>query len=168
MDVSFLTGACVRDVYGKMGRLVRVDDQGATILWETPGSIVGREERLSVREDRRGPKLEVLTLSDGWVFLDSVLPTFEETETKKKQKSIHNPFRHEKELGPGPRGERIKAKKRWKCSGSNYSYNCVGVAPDNRGRKMTIKVNRKWKSEYNRDYKLWRKFKEKQRENHRF
>lgn len=161
-DVSFLSGACVRDQLGHKGRFLGLSGREASILWETPGSVAGRKETFHPNDDRLRYRIEVLSLSAGWVLLDQVLPKFEAVQSWKsplsEAQSVHNPFRNKERLGPGPRGQLMQKRRRWKCAGSDYEYTCTGQAPDNKGRKIKIKVNRAWKAAYNRDYKRLIKF----------
>lgn len=68
-----------------------------------------------------------------------------------------NPFRHKSRLGPGPEGEFHTEKNKWSCSGANYSYQCVGIATENKGNVLNLKVDPEKKAAYNRKYKRFRK-----------
>ena len=71
----------------------------------------------------------------------------------RRRKSPHNPFGSKKRIGPGPQGEYLRRKKNWRCSGSDYTYTCVGVGKTTRGKVMKIRVDPARKAKYNALYK---------------
>jgi hypothetical protein len=171
---SYLKGACIRDQQGNRGRILDFSSDSIRVGWDLEGTTAIREESLSFEDPSIRFGLEILTLDRGWARLgtfierpNSVHETVrscireiesllaEETSSKKKKSSEHNPFSNKKRLGPGPRGDTMARKQRWKCSGSNYNYVCKGIAPETKGRTLKIHIDPDYKARYNREYKRW-------------
>lgn len=69
--------------------------------------------------------------------------------------TAHSPFKRKTKIGPGPRkgwadGPTHKKRNDWKCKCSDYTCKCKGP----KGPK-TVKIGKKYKSEYNPEYKAW-------------
>lgn len=158
-DVSYLKGACVRDRTGESGRLEAVQSTFVEISWDLPNTSAVRAERLERSDDRFRFAVEILTMDKGWVPLGDVLPGAQDlsgivAEVRQiLDEGDHNPFQNKQRLGPGPRGSTMSRKQRWSCSGSGYSYTCVGIASENRGRVLHINIDPDYKRRYNADYK---------------
>ncbi len=155
---AYFKGACVRDFQGEQGRIVSINPSFVEIGWELPDTSAVREEKLLRTEDRCRFGIAILTLDRGWVPLGEVLgpPTHSivsEVRAILGEESDHNPFQNKDHLGPGPRGGRLVKMERWSCSGASYEQTCVGIAEDNHGRILRIKINPEYKSSYNSEYK---------------
>ena len=182
LDVSYLKGSSVRDREGCVGRIMGVTPQALTIGWEIPDTPAVRQERLREADERLRTGIEIWTLNAGWRPLGEVLKLAQAPETanlSEKSREVidelrqllsewepstlgpsQNPFKRKKTLGPGPKGETIRQQKKWSCSGADYSYSCVGIAPETRGRSFSFTVDPAKKAAYNRRYKRWRRGRE--------
>lgn len=161
IDGSYLKGACVRDKVGSRGRLVSIEDTSVIVGWETHTSSL-REETLDKTSDRYRYGVEVLTLDRGWAPLSDILPSPTPgerivSEMRHILEQNHNPFQNKAKLGPGPRGGTNQRRNRWSCSGSGYDQVCVGIAEDNNGQILRIRIDPEYKAQYNREYKRWRR-----------
>ena len=168
IDGGYLKGACVRDHSGASGRLVDVESEFVRIGWERPDSSIPREEKLAKAEDRYRFGIEILTMDKGWAPLEQVIPAVPVNDVVSEVRAIldeqnHNPFQNKSRLGPGPRGGTLREKKRWECSGFGYEQFCVGIAEDNQGRILRIKIDPEYKSKYNAEYKRFVKNKRRRR-----
>jgi hypothetical protein len=181
-DVSYLKGSCVRDRAGGIGRIMGVTPSALTIGWEIPDTSAVRQERLGEADERLRTGIEILTLNAGWQPLAEVLglsqapqaPTLSERGQEVVSELEHflsewepstlgpsqNPFKRKKVLGPGPKGDTNRQAKKWSCSGADYSYSCVGIAPETRGRSFSFTVDPAKKAAYNKRYKRWRRGRE--------
>lgn len=153
--------------------MIAVGSKTISIGWDRADSTVPREEKLSRTEDRYRFGIEVLTLDKGWAPLGQVLPAAPvQVDVVSEVRAIldeqnHNPFQNKSRLGPGPRGGTLREKNRWQCSGSGYEQICTGIAEDNAGRVIHIKINQEWKSTYNREYKRFQKNKRRRKRRRR-
>jgi len=74
----------------------------------------------------------------------------------------HFPFKRSSDLGPGPREQKLKQTKCWKCKCAGiYSSGCTCVAVGKgencpTGSKKKLKYNKGYKTKYNKDYRQWR------------
>ena len=166
----YLKGSCIRSRAGEKGRILSITDEGVKVGWDEDGRPAPREESLQPTDERFVSSVEILTLDRGWLPLSSVVrvPSADQTLSENTRELIahlrslledkdRNPFQNKTKLGPGPRGETLTRKRRWKCTTiAPYRQRCVGVAPDNEGRVIHNKIDREWKAAYNKQYKKWR------------
>jgi hypothetical protein len=92
---------------------------------------------------------------DHVVLLDELSALFEEGETL-VEKVDRRPFKRAASIGPGPRhgwpdGPKHQKRDHWKCKCKNYQCRCNGKD----GEKKKIKLEPRWKSAYNSEYKAW-------------
>jgi len=163
IDVNVLRGSSVRED-GVSGRILSVSLPWVRIAWEDEDSIIPREEALLRSDARVFDAIEIATLNEGWVKLGqlmgartrgsrSVLAEMKEL----LEKSRHNPFSHQANLGPGPRGRKHTKANMWDCKCSKYKCTCKKKKNPNRGRMKPIKIDKAYKKTYNKDYRKWKK-----------
>lgn len=84
----------------------------------------------------------------------------EEVLDEAKGASKHNPFRWVKKgksIGVGPRKRTMKKRGYWKCKCSSYSCNCRAVEGPDKGTKKKVRIDRAYKTKYNKQYAKFRK-----------
>jgi hypothetical protein len=104
----------------------------------------------------------MLTFDQGWVPMSRLPGLVPESRTHVRSEAEvalelaeatkHYPFMNHANLGPGPRGRRVRERLKWACRCSNYVCHCRGEG----GLRKTVHINRAYKADYNREFKAWR------------
>ena len=169
MDVELtkaLKGAQVRDVQsGMSGEVENVTSTSLTVDWHDPDQITAVRRVYSRSDNRLFTDFEVNLLDRGWIPFGEVVASPELRAKREKllqqaleAKGDHNPFQHDKSIGPGPRGRKVQQTKRYKCKRvADYKQSCLDR---DTGRTRVIKVDKGWKSRYT---KAWWKHTKKNR-----
>ena len=92
---------------------------------------------------------------DHVVLLEELASLFSEGATL-QEKVDRRPFKRAASIGPGPRhgwpdGPKHQKRDHWKCKCKNYQCSCTGKG----GEKKRVKLEPRWKSAYNAEYKQW-------------
>jgi len=73
------------------------------------------------------------------------------------RRSKYWPFKYRKVRGPGPRGRRDRRQDKYVCRRrGRYVQMCRIVKGPRRGRRKLIRINRAYKTRYNKIYRKWR------------
>lgn len=110
-------------------------------------------------------------------LIDRMAALLEDKKAKKKEsgsgsgsarmsKSSHYPFKRKSLLGPRtlhrlrppappPRKTRLHSRRnRWSCNKiAAYRQLCTGIAKDNKGQKLRIRIHQDYKKQYNKTFK---------------
>jgi hypothetical protein len=166
----YLKGSDVRSRAGEKGRVLSVTDEGLKLAWDEEGRALPREESIRPQDHRFNRSVEILTLDRGWLPLPVVIQV-PNTDTTIAEEALalasllrslvetkeRNPFQGKSTIGPGPRGEVLHKRNKWRCTTTKpYHQRCVGIAPENEGQVIHNKIDPEWKAEYNRQYKRWK------------
>jgi len=161
-----LKGAKVRSLEtGAPGTIEHVSASKVEIAWDDGTALLPEYVVYSRDDDRLFGEMEVFLINRGWVPLGDILAS----DTLRDQKTAiemepgswgearadHNPFQHERDLGPGPRGKQRSSQQRHDCEREG-AY--VQLCRDRRtGRVKRVRVDKDWKRRYNRDWDQFQK-----------